>query len=283
MMAKNLLSTLKSNEINFSKSQRQVADYIIKYPLESSFVTLETLAKRLQISTTTIIRFCGKLGYSGYSDLQKDLQKLVKERIAPPGRLEANLPHINEDTLLAQCAQKSIENITLSQSLITDEICEATLKMILNARRIYLFGARTSHTVSYFMYHALNQILGNCVLVDPISQIDQLSTATEKDLVIVVSLPRYSKNTIHLMETVKKQCRSKVIAITDSYTAPVAKYSDIVIPCHYASLSFHNSMSSALFIAEYIVTAVAISQKKQTKESLGKLENFLEDLDFHVD
>ena len=125
-MKENLLVILKSNKIKFSKLQRRVGDYIIKYPLESSFITLETFASRLEISTTTVVRFCLKLGYTGFSELQKDLQDLVKERIAPHGRLEANLKTIKEDTLLAQCAQKSIYNIPLFFSFFFCFFCLST-------------------------------------------------------------------------------------------------------------------------------------------------------------
>ena len=282
-MKENLLVILKSNKIKFSKLQRRVGDYIIKYPLESSFITLETFASRLEISTTTVVRFCLKLGYTGFSELQKDLQDLVKERIAPHGRLEANLKTIKEDTLLAQCAQKSIENITLSQSLISSDICESTISLISTARKIYLIGQRTSYTVSYFLFQALNQILGNCHLIDPISGIDQLSSATSQDIVIAVSLPRYARSTLELVKVLKKQHNLKIISITDSYTAPLAAYSDILLPCHYASLSFHNSMSSALFIADYIVTAVAIAKKQQAADHLVDLEKILVELNFHID
>ncbi len=282
-MKENLLVILKSNKIKFSKLQRRVGDYIIKYPLESSFITLETFASRLEISTTTVVRFCLKLGYTGFSELQKDLQDLVKERIAPHGRLEANLKTIKEDTLLAQCAQKSIENITLSQSLISSDICESTISLISTARKIYLIGQRTSYTVSYFLFQALNQILGNCHLIDPISGIDQLSSATNQDIVIAVSLPRYARSTLELVKVLKKQHNLKIISITDSYTAPLAAYSDILLPCHYASLSFHNSMSSALFIADYIVTAVAIAKKQQAADHLVDLEKILVELNFHID
>ena len=282
-MKENLLVILKSNKIKFSKLQRRVGDYIIKYPLESSFITLETFASRLEISTTTVVRFCLKLGYTGFSELQKDLQDLVKERIAPHGRLEANLKTIKEDTLLAQCAQKSIENITLSQSLISSDICESTISLISTARKIYLIGQRTSYTVSYFLFQALNQILGNCHLTDPISGIDQLSSTTSQDIVIAVSLPRYARSTLELVKVLKKQHNLKIISITDSYTAPLAAYSDILLPCHYASLSFHNSMSSALFIADYIVTAVAIAKKQQAADHLVDLEKILVELNFHID
>lgn len=283
-MKKNFLSILKDNSIKFSKAQRQVGDYIMKNPLEASFTTLEALSAEIGTSTTTIMRFCNKLGYSGYSDLQKDLQDLVKERIAPHNRLKANIRTIKNETLFDQCAQKFIENVSQTQALIPDELCSELIGEILAANKIYMLGARTSHTVSYFLYHGLTQLLGNCQLVDPVSAIDQFATIKQNDLIIVISLPRYASDTVSLIKTVKSQTpTAKIISITDSYQAPIAQYSDIVVPCHYASLSFHNSMSSALFIADYIVTAVAIAKQSESTEQLTKLESFFKELNFHID
>lgn len=282
-MKSSLLNTLKGNQIKFSKAQRQVADYIAKYPLDTSFTTLEALSITIGTSTTTIMRFCVKLGYNGFSELQKDLQSLVRERIAPQKRLEANIRTIQNNPLLSQCAQKSIENISKTQSLITDEVCQKIIETILSAKQVYMFGARTSHTVSYYLYHGLVQILGNCQLVGSVSPVDELSTISDGDLIIVVSLPRYASSTIKMIKTVKTISNVKIIAITDSYQAPIAKYADIIIPCHYASLSFHNSMSSALFIADYIVTAVAIAKKEVSSNRLAVLETFFRELDFHID
>jgi len=40
-----------------------------------AFCTLEDVAMKIGVSTTTIIRFARTLGYNGYSDMQKDIQK----------------------------------------------------------------------------------------------------------------------------------------------------------------------------------------------------------------
>ena len=66
---------LKLREINDSLStkERLVADYILaNKPLLKS-MSIQSLAKANDVSTTTILRLCHKLGYQGFSDLKIDL------------------------------------------------------------------------------------------------------------------------------------------------------------------------------------------------------------------
>ncbi len=281
-MKQNLWELLTGNEIKLSKAQKEICDYVIKYPLEASFITIEGLANKIGTSTTTVMRFCAKLGYQGFSDLQEDLQAMVKEHIAPHGRLEVNADNLHEDSLFFKCAQKAIQNITATEELIPAETYKEIVQAVLKAKKVFVFGIRTSHTVAYFLFQGLSQIMDDCRLIKSTTIIDQLSDADKDTVLIVVSLPRYAKETLALVKATKTKCKSKVIAITDSYKSPISEYADIVVPCHYESMAFFNSMSAPLFVAEYIITAVAIARKTKTKQKLEKLEGFFNELDFHV-
>ncbi len=56
-----------------------------------------------------------------------------------------------------------------------------------------MLGVRSSLAVAYFLQHGLNQVLGNCELVEPISQdyAEKLLNIDCSDLLIVISFPRY--------------------------------------------------------------------------------------------
>jgi len=87
----NPILQLKSKVSELTESQRKVADYIIKNPVDVAFLTVEQLAGLVGTSTTTIMRLTFKIGYSGYSEFQKGLQEILRNRADPNTRLEANL------------------------------------------------------------------------------------------------------------------------------------------------------------------------------------------------
>ena len=59
----------------FTPSQRNVADYFLKNYDSCAFLTLDDIALRIGVSTTTVIRFARTMGYRGYSELQRDIQE----------------------------------------------------------------------------------------------------------------------------------------------------------------------------------------------------------------
>src|SRR5690606_9390703 len=111
-----------------TETQRRVADYIIKHPLDVAFLTIDQLAGVVKTSTTTIMRLTFNLGYSGYTEFQKGLQENLRNQAAPQMRLEANIKGIEEDDLWGRYAESQISNIQSTIDLISPEALEDTQK-----------------------------------------------------------------------------------------------------------------------------------------------------------
>ena len=52
-----------------TKKQKTIADYLIANPEEISYITLAQLSHQTGTSELTLLRFCQKLGYSSFLDL----------------------------------------------------------------------------------------------------------------------------------------------------------------------------------------------------------------------
>jgi len=55
----------------FSRSQKDVARYIVDHLDEAAFLTAEELARRASTSSSTVVRFSQALGFDGYPELQQ--------------------------------------------------------------------------------------------------------------------------------------------------------------------------------------------------------------------
>ena len=71
---KDLKTRITENMNSLTKSQRTVADYILRHLDNIPFYTLEKLSKETNVSTTTIIRFARSVGCESYSEMQELLQ-----------------------------------------------------------------------------------------------------------------------------------------------------------------------------------------------------------------
>src|SRR6058998_2341641 len=66
-----LSAYIRSRFEEFSRSQKDVAQYIVDHLDEAAFQTAEELAKRASTSSSTVVRFSQALGFEGYPELQQ--------------------------------------------------------------------------------------------------------------------------------------------------------------------------------------------------------------------
>src|SRR5258708_24669212 len=68
---KTLSKYIQSRFDDCSRSQKDVAQYIIDHLDEAAFQTAEELARRANTSSSTVVRFSQALGFEGFPELQQ--------------------------------------------------------------------------------------------------------------------------------------------------------------------------------------------------------------------
>src|ERR1700749_2696924 len=66
----------------FSRSQKDVAQYIVDHLDEAAFQTAEELARRANTSSSTVVRFSQALGFEGFPELQQAARDEYRRRPA---------------------------------------------------------------------------------------------------------------------------------------------------------------------------------------------------------
>src|SRR5438445_9300112 len=66
----------------FSRSQKDVAQYIVDHLDEAAFQTAEALARRANTSSSTVVRFSQALGFEGFPELQQAAREEYRRRTA---------------------------------------------------------------------------------------------------------------------------------------------------------------------------------------------------------
>src|SRR4051812_29188501 len=66
-----LSSYIRDRFDEFSRSQKDVAQYIVDHLDEAAFRTAEALARRANTSSSTVVRFSQGLGFEGFPELQQ--------------------------------------------------------------------------------------------------------------------------------------------------------------------------------------------------------------------
>src|SRR5947199_10595438 len=81
----------------FSRSQKDVAQYIVDHLDEAAFQTAEALARRASTSSSTVVRFSQALGFEGFPELQQAARDEYRRRGPANGAVEPVAPLFSLD------------------------------------------------------------------------------------------------------------------------------------------------------------------------------------------
>jgi DNA-binding MurR/RpiR family transcriptional regulator len=100
---------------------------------------------------------------------------------------------------------------------------------------------------------------------------DRLLGLKNGDVVVGISFPRYTKDTVEVLRFAKSR-GLKTLAITDTLISPLAQYADHVLTARYRMDSFIESFTAALSLINAVVTELGVRNQKTTLASLEDLE-----------
>ena len=261
-MKQDILTLIQENVHTFSKGQKRIAAFILDSYDKAAFMTASKLGKRVGVSESTVVRFAAELGYDGYPDMQRSLQKMIRNRLTTVQRIEVTNDRLGDQDLLSMVLQSDIEKIRLTLEELDRDSFDKAVEAIVSARRIYIIGVRSSASIATFLSFYFNLIFDNVVEVtaNTASEVfERLLRVGEGDTVIGVSVPRYSSRTVQAMSFARDR-GAVTVAITDSEASPLAPISTYTLKARSDMASFVDSLVAPLSLVNALL--VAVSRKK---------------------
>ncbi|MBE3579649.1 MAG: MurR/RpiR family transcriptional regulator [Caldanaerobacter subterraneus] len=277
-----LIERIQNCYVRLSKSQKVIAQYIVNNYEKAVFMTSKDIAKELKISESTVVRFATELGYNGFPELKIALQEFVKGKLTTLQRLEIT-KETNEEKLLEEVLNLDIGSVKQTLNEVDVGTFKKVVDYILNARKIYIVGLRTSTVIAEYMGFYLNLLRDNVIVVKRgVSDLfEQILRVEREDLVIGIGFPRYSRRTVDLLKYAKSQ-GATVIALTDSFISPLARIADEVLTAKNSIISFVDSLVAPLSLVNAIVVAVGTRERETITGVFEKLENIWEEYEVYL-
>ena len=277
-----LIQRLNQSGRKLSKSHRRIAECIVTHYNKVVFMTASKLGEYVGVSESTVVRFAAALGYSGYPQLQKALQELLRHRLTASQRFELtnDMDHLQ---VLNKVLKADIQNIRSTLDEIDISSFERAIDMILQARQIYVMGLRSSAPIAEFFVHYLKFIFSNVrVVTSGVSDVfEQLSRIGEGDLLIGISFPRYASRSIEAMNFARKQGAS-LIAITDGPLSPLHSTADICLMAKSDMSSFVDSFAAPLSLINALIVALGQRRRTEVSEYFNKMEKIWAEYDVYL-
>jgi len=278
-MNHDILTLIQDNMHTFSKGQKRIANFILESYDKAAFMTASRLGKKVGVSESTVVRFAAELGYDGYPDMQKSLQKMIRNRLTSVQRIEVTNDRIGDQDLVSMILQSDIEKIRLTLEELDRSAFDQVVDAIVSARKIYIIGVRSSAAIAAFLSFYFNLIFDNVVNVsaNTASEVfESLLRVGEGDVVLGVSFPRYSSRTVQAMSFARDR-GAATVAITDSEASPLAPICTYTLKARSDMASFGDSLVAPLSLVNALLVAVSRKKNDDLAATFQTLEHIWEE------
>ena len=282
-MKNDLLDRIKASLPDFSKGQRAIGNYILTNYDKAAFLTASRLGEVTGVSESTVVRFATALGYEGYPELQVALQELIRIRLTSVQRMEVTNDRIGEGDVLESVLTSDISKIRSTLDTISREDFARASEAIVNAKRIYIIGMRSSASLASFIAFNFRFMFDNVTLVQTTSGseiFEQLLRVTSDDVVIAISFPRYSKRIISAVEFAHMQ-GAHIVTLTDSALSPIASHADSALYAKSDMASFVDSLVAPLSIINALIVDIARKKQVELQNVFARLETIWDEYDVY--
>jgi len=282
-MYQDILTLLQNQAPTFSKGQRMIARYITEFYDKAAFMTASRLGKTVGVSESTVVRFAAELGYDGYPSMQKAMQEMVVNRLTSVQRIEVANDRIGDQDILSMVLQADMDRLRQTGETVDRNEFRAAVDAILNARRVYILGVRSTAALANFLGYYLNYMFRDVYVVTAsgISEMfEQIVGVGPGDAVIAYSFPRYSTTTAKGAQ----YCRSTgatVVGLTDSRTSPLGQNCDHVLVAKGDMVSLVDSLVAPMSVTNSLIVALAARKEKELAKTFHNLELIWEEFNVY--
>lgn len=272
----NLLAVRIKNKMgDFSKGQKLIAKYIEEHYDKVAFMTASKLGATVGVSESTVVRFATEIGYTGYPELQQAMQEMIRNKLTSVQRMEVTASRIGNSDILDSVFNQDIDIIRRTMEETPHEDFYRSVDAIVAARKIYIMGARSSLALATFLSYYFTLIFENVLLVQSTSEgeiFEQMIRIDERDVVIGISFPRYSKKAVKALNFAHKR-GATVIAITDSTLSPMAKEADNLLLARSDIASIVDSLVAPLSLINALIVTTALRKSGEVTQVFKRLED----------
>ncbi|MDF1496193.1 MurR/RpiR family transcriptional regulator [Caproiciproducens sp. CPB-2] len=272
----NLLAVRIKNRMgDFSKGQKLIAKYIEEHYDKVAFMTASKLGATVGVSESTVVRFATEIGYTGYPELQQAMQEMIRNKLTSVQRMEVTASRIGNNDILDSVFNQDIDIIRRTMEETPHEDFYRSVDAIVKARKIYILGARSSLALATFLSYYFNLIFENVLLVQSTSEgeiFEQMIRVDERDVVIGISFPRYSRKAVKALNFAHNR-GATVVAITDSALSPLAMEADNLLLARSDIASIVDSLVAPLSLINALIVTTTLKKSEEVSQVFKRLED----------
>jgi DNA-binding MurR/RpiR family transcriptional regulator len=266
-----LSAYIRSRFDEFSRSQKDVAQYIVDHLDEAAFQTAEELARRASTSSSTVVRFSQALGFEGFPELQQAARDEYRRR--PPGGAgvdgvavgAAAVPLFSLDhTEFESALAADHVNVEDTAHKLSRSDVEAAIDALVAADKVLIAGTDQMAFFASYLRHLLMLLDLRAEIVASPSQeaLGRLSRIDENTLVIGLSAGRPHPLITRTMKLARHR-HAMTLAVTDATLSEVARLARIRLYYSSNTPAFVRSHAALLSLLQALAYGVYARDAQQ--------------------
>ena len=275
----NILEVVRMRRAELRRSDRKVADQVLKDPRRILGATVAETAQLAKVSQPTVIRFCTAVACSGFQDF--------KLRLASSLALGTSATHsvlLDTDTppvVVEKIFDYTMTSLDWARHHLDEAALERAIDALERAKRIEFFGFGASGIVAQDAQQKFPLFGVPCGA--PADSHQQIMVATmlgPGDVAVVISNTGRTRSIIEVARTAR-ETGAQVIGITGT-DSPLAAYCDIAIIVETLDNTnvFTPTISriAALVVVDVLSTAVALRRDAEHQQRFARMKLRLSEL-----
>ena len=274
MYKKKILEKLENTKL--TKKEKRIAEFFLDEEQRVFLMNVADIAKAIDVSDTSVIRFIKSLGFENFTDFKNSGQENIKSRLDKTNDFIKNLDIIKENSIEQLYIHKINEEVNKIFNSNSQKQIKKISNLIMKAKNKYIVGFKSTAGIANFFGVRLGFMLENVSTfnIDDSVVINSIFNTKEEDILIIFDYPMYSKAAVVLAK-IARENKAKILLFTDSDNAPLAEYSDILYKVKLNGISVFNSLISTQILIEYLLTYISQFIEEKAKIRFSKIRKYL--------
>ena len=275
----NVTEKIKSKLSEMTKSERQIAMYCMAHINDFAFCTLDAIAEKIETSTASVIRFCRRLDFFGFKEMQNCVRAEIKEHPALPDKFDRTAHGNDRNDLLIRTVNEDMACIHKTFSEISIRDVAKAVESICSAERVFVFGMRESFAIAHYAYTRFLTVRDNVFILNAglNGEIEAVQSLKKGDVCVVSIFHRYTKTALEILSVLKTR-GVFVVVITDGNPEEIEQYASVILTCCVDSKGIKNSAVAPVCLLNYLCNAVAISLGESSLRYMNESEQLFKNI-----
>ncbi len=252
-------------------TERRLAAVILEDPTVVAFGTVADVARRVDASGPTVVRFANKLGFDGYGALQDRARAALAAQLRRP---TDRIRQSDGTAVFDRARATALHTIEAAFDSLGSDLLEAMATLVVESPgRIWIVASATSPAPGEVLLVGLGALRPDVRQLSGASGAvaGRIADAGAGDVVVAVDFKRYEHDVVRATRSLAA-AGARVVAVTDSALSPIAGLADHWCEIDVPAIGPFDSSLGAVAICEALVAEVAHQLRNTLPERFDRLE-----------